>query len=411
MTGPPSLTLHGVSGGGQIGVAGRALAEPLIVEVRDEGSRPVPGVIVTWSTPAGSIDPTEVTTDAAGRASVTWTLGQAVGEQEATAALDVKSFLTFRASAQAAGAAKAELVSEDTVQGIAGRALAEPLEVRVLDDVGAPVAGVEVGWSVTAGGGSVEPASVLTDADGTARGIWSLGNGVGWQVVEVQVDTLPALEVRAHARQVVGPAGGTVEDVDGVVRLQIQAGALAAEQEILVEPAPYATGSGLVEGTAYEFSPSGLAFAIPATLSIALKSTEARQAAANNGVAIQRLGETGWTELTGSAPTSAGDSLTARTNGFSVYGVVSRRSVAAVEVTPAKASTAAVGTSTSFAVVLRDASGNVVDSAVRSVDWSSDQPEVATVDASGQVTSRGDGQARITARTGDVSGSATFIVH
>ena len=63
--------------------------------------------------------------------------------------------------------------------GVVGTVLASPLRVEVTDEVGDPAAGVEVTWSVTAGGGSITPAST-TDAAGIAEATFTLGpsNGV-----------------------------------------------------------------------------------------------------------------------------------------------------------------------------------------------------------------------------------------
>ena len=61
--------------------------------------------------------------------------------------------------------------------GPAGTQLAAPLAVRVVDRYGEGIAGVEVGWVVTAGGGSVDPERSLTDAVGVARTAWRLGDG------------------------------------------------------------------------------------------------------------------------------------------------------------------------------------------------------------------------------------------
>jgi len=53
--------------------------------------------------------------------------------------------------------------------GAAGTALAESLAVIVRDQGGAPLAGVNVTFTITAGGGSVSPASRATNAAGIAK--------------------------------------------------------------------------------------------------------------------------------------------------------------------------------------------------------------------------------------------------
>ena len=71
-----------------------------------------------------------------------------------------------------------ELVSGDNQVAAVGSALADSLVVRVTDDRGNPVAGVEVQWAVV-GGGSISPANVLSGADGTAAAERVLGNASG----------------------------------------------------------------------------------------------------------------------------------------------------------------------------------------------------------------------------------------
>ena len=63
--------------------------------------------------------------------------------------------------------------------GIAGAALATPISVRVFDQFGNPLAGALVNWTVIANGGSVPQASSLTDLNGDASIVWTLGTTAG----------------------------------------------------------------------------------------------------------------------------------------------------------------------------------------------------------------------------------------
>lgn len=62
-----------------------------------------------------------------------------------------------------------------------------PIEVRVQDTNGRPLAGATVSMRVDAGGGFVTPAESATDADGVVRGSWTLGAGAGRNVLMVAV--------------------------------------------------------------------------------------------------------------------------------------------------------------------------------------------------------------------------------
>ena len=83
--------------------------------------------------------------------------------------------------------------------GAAGAALAESLAVIVKDQSGAPLAGVNVTFAVTAGGGSVSPTSRVTDASGIAKTRRTLGPNAGTQTVSA---TAGSLEIgRASCRE------------------------------------------------------------------------------------------------------------------------------------------------------------------------------------------------------------------
>jgi plastocyanin len=75
------------SGDQQTGPAGEPLGEPLRVLITRTGE-PVEGVDVEWSVGQGGSLSDELVSDAEGIASVVWTLGPDVGEQEATASVE-----------------------------------------------------------------------------------------------------------------------------------------------------------------------------------------------------------------------------------------------------------------------------------------------------------------------------------
>jgi adhesin/invasin len=175
-----------VSGDDQIGPPRRTLPQPLVVEVVDEASNPVVGAAVTWVVTAGggTLDPTTGTTDDAGRASTSWTLGPSAGANAAQAIVSGVGQAEFTAGAVAGTASDIRIVSGDGQSAPAGSRLPAGLVVQVVDDDDNPVAGVAVTWSVASGGGSVSPGSAATGADGQAATAWTLGTGIGRQRVE-----------------------------------------------------------------------------------------------------------------------------------------------------------------------------------------------------------------------------------
>jgi plastocyanin len=80
--------------------------------------------------------------------------------------------------------------------GAAGTALAESLAVIVRDQAGAPLAGVNVSFSVT-GGGSVSPASRATDGAGIAKTRRTLGPNAGTQTANAVAGSLAPVQFSA----------------------------------------------------------------------------------------------------------------------------------------------------------------------------------------------------------------------
>ena len=76
---------------------------------------------------------------------------------------------------QARFAEDLEVVSAAQLSGEPGFRMAEPVRVRVVDSRGEGMPGEVVSFTVTAGGGTVEPATDTTDAEGIATTTWQLG--------------------------------------------------------------------------------------------------------------------------------------------------------------------------------------------------------------------------------------------
>jgi hypothetical protein len=70
-------------------------------------------------------------------------------------------------------------VSGDNQTGATGATLPDPLVVQVKDGAGNPQSGVTVNFAVTSGGGSVSPASAVTNANGEASTTLTLGASPG----------------------------------------------------------------------------------------------------------------------------------------------------------------------------------------------------------------------------------------
>jgi hypothetical protein len=103
-------------------------------------------------------------------------------------------------------------VSAAALAGTVGSTLAAPLAVQVLDDRGKGMRGVTVAWSVTAGGGSMDPATSITDASGVAVARWTLGTGAGTQEASAAAGELAPVAFTAaaspDAAAAAAPVGG-----------------------------------------------------------------------------------------------------------------------------------------------------------------------------------------------------------
>jgi hypothetical protein len=172
-----TLLLGKRSGDGQRGPAGNLLRDSLGVVLRLPDGRGVSGALVTWRTEDGTVTPAETRTDARGRTAAVWQLGADFGLVQATATVE-QGTLIFTALSEGAVPSRVEVVAGSGLTGPVGGVLADSVAVRVSNESGA-LSGVEVDWTVLAGGGAIHPARSMTDARGIARAQWTLGPAAG----------------------------------------------------------------------------------------------------------------------------------------------------------------------------------------------------------------------------------------
>lgn len=103
-------------------------------------------------------------------------------------------------SARAPEAATMVAVAAGSQAATVGTTVAAAPAVRVADASGRPVAGATVRFVVIGGGGSVASANAATGADGVASaGAWTLGRQAGENVLEAQLEGVPAVRFTARA--------------------------------------------------------------------------------------------------------------------------------------------------------------------------------------------------------------------
>lgn len=121
----------------------------------------------------------------------------------------------------AGAAATLAMVSGDGQTGGAGVSLADPLVVRANDTYGNPVAGVAIAFAAASGGGSVNPASAQTAADGTASTVATLSAATGAETFTASAAGLAGSPVTFSATAVTAASGLEYTDppAGGKIRL------------------------------------------------------------------------------------------------------------------------------------------------------------------------------------------------
>jgi Bacterial Ig-like domain (group 2)/Thrombospondin type 3 repeat/ZU5 domain len=180
---------------------------------------------------------------------------------------------------------------------------------------------------------------------------------------------------------IVGSGGGVVCGPDERVTLQIPAGALGSPVTIAITPAgPLPSGGGVMAGSAYEFSPSGLHFNVPVNLSITYDENQVPAGIAEDSLVLLSsdhgtgplTSQTPWEERPSSVDTAA-NRVTATIEHFSHDGIGAP--VVRVQMSDQEISIL-VGENRSITAQLFDADDNPVN---HLVEWSSNSVAIATV--------------------------------
>jgi hypothetical protein len=160
-------------------IAGLALTAAPTFAVKDASGKILGGVAVTVTVTAGggtiANAPTSTTSGSPTSIGV-WTLGKVAGLNTVSVIVGDLTPLVITVTGVAGPATSVAMVGGNGQAALAGTTLASPLTAQVRDQFGNGVAGSLVMFFVTAGGGSINPAQVTTDASGNAGGaVWRLG--------------------------------------------------------------------------------------------------------------------------------------------------------------------------------------------------------------------------------------------
>ncbi|MDN3671039.1 hypothetical protein QWY93_17125 [Echinicola jeungdonensis] len=85
------------------------------------------------------------------------------------------------------------MLSGNDQEGTQGMSLTEPLKVKVTDNLNNPLSDIPVYFNVTKGGGKVDNQSIMTDEQGVAEVLWTLGYESEDQTVDVVIKNADGL--------------------------------------------------------------------------------------------------------------------------------------------------------------------------------------------------------------------------
>ena len=377
--------LFNVSGASFEGVVGAALAEAVGVRVVDVGGLPVPDLELSFEVEAGngSVSSRVVTTDRNGNAEVSWTLGTRAGEHVLGVYL-------------AGGAASATAASGDAVPGN-GRS-----RRAVFEALATP--GLPVRIDMTPAATTLQ-AGTTTLAQATA--VDGYGNAVtdavfSWTTTSSAVAGIDVTG-STSSRIVVARAPGTAsiiaktEGIEGVISVTVADGQIPSL--VVVTPGTLDLAAGdkaWVTATAYD------------RVGDVIADAEFTWRATNSPVAGVNKGPTSDKAIVVARSAGAG-SVIATLGGLvgAVNVNVGAQGPFSVTITPGADTLNALGAELTLAAAVSDVNGDSVPGA--GVTWTSLDPDVATVDASGKVTSVTVGSARMEAVYED--GADTATVH
>ncbi len=217
--------LGSTGGSGQTGAAGLPLAQSLALQVLDYAGGPavaqVRFAVLQGGGKVNDLDSLTVAADPTGLASVSWRLGTLAGSVQRVRATVIgypALSAEFTATVQAGPAVTLLGPASLSYAGTVGQAL-PPLQFRVLDAFGNPVARAPLSFVIAAGGGLVNGAAtqqLLSDAAGQVQAIWSLGPASGSSNNRLTISSsglsgspveLVASASAAHAYRMVQSAG------------------------------------------------------------------------------------------------------------------------------------------------------------------------------------------------------------
>ncbi len=194
---PDSLEI--VSGDAQNGAAGSALPSDLVVRVRDALGAVVPQVMlqVRVLSGGGSVSSSLITTDGNGTGRVTWTLGTSIGANtlqiEGVIPLTGRTKSLLFTATGGLGAPAQILATQGSGQSLSPITTPAPFEVTLYDVNHYAIPGESIDWTVTAGGGTLNLSTQVTDSNGKSSATLTGGTTPGTHTVTATLHSNPSI--------------------------------------------------------------------------------------------------------------------------------------------------------------------------------------------------------------------------
>jgi hypothetical protein len=189
------------------GIVGTAVPYQPTVIVIDGAGHPLANVLVKFAfvseepeAQVGSISRSEALTNAEGIASAgEWTLSTKAGPNFLQATIVGAGPLFFRADGRPDAPVSLGWLSDMEGQvGLAGMTV-QPPRLQVMDRFGNSVAGIPVTFAITAGGGTLEGAEMVTTDNGVSALRWTLGANLGANTITAHALELQSIEFTIQA--------------------------------------------------------------------------------------------------------------------------------------------------------------------------------------------------------------------
>ena len=230
---PPRFVFESISPINSEGIVGTAVLHSPTVIVLDGAGNPLANVTVSFAfvseeegAQVGSIGTGTALTNADGIATAgDWTLSTKAGPNFLRATIVGAGPLSFRADARPDVAVSLGWQSQMEGQVALAGALVQPPHLQVMDRFGNSIAGVPVTFAITAGGGTLEGAQMVTTDDGISALGWTLGPNSGANTITASVANLPSIEFTVQAIEASGTYDFTM--VDGGIGWDVASGFVA----------------------------------------------------------------------------------------------------------------------------------------------------------------------------------------